>query len=308
MTSQKRDSQERRMRVRQIRRLGAARLREQGIDAAKLAQEMIRGLAAHQGSVGATPEQEARPMVPVQETLELEEEPRRLARAPQSIEALFDRLCTCPDGQGRLVRQGETLFGSGQEATTIFLIRQGVVRLNHLTLGGKKLILELRFAGDLVGERALAQRVVHEVSAVAVTRVRVCECRRADFLYALENNPRLLRELMHRLAEYALRRSEAAVRLCGLYGAHEKAAYMLVKLARRLGKPTSSNSVVFQLPLQRKDFAELIGVTPKTVIRTFRHWIERDWLEINGDHWTIYGLEQLERLAGNIWLPERKEG
>lgn len=310
MTSQSRDSQERKMpvNIREIRHLGASRLKEQGIDTAQLIKKIRRVLVGRLDgpAIGQKPRQV--PSVSAVDS-DTEEKPRRLmGQVPDGIETLVSKLCTCPDGQGRLVGQGETLFGSGQEATIIFLIRQGVVRLNYLDLAGKRLVLELRFAGDLVGERALAQRVVHEVSAVAVTQVRVCECRRADFLYAIENNPRLLRELIHRLADYALRRSEAAVRLCGFYGAHEKTAFILLKIAQQLGEPSSSNSITFQLPFQRKDFAELVGVSTKTLIRTFSEWTERGWLEIGYEGLlTIHDMEKIRALTSRIWLPETKE-
>lgn len=277
--------------IQEIRRLGALRLEEQGTDIAELARGMIRGLLDHLESKKQGPKQQ------------LERAAVELP-VPGTLAALFGELCHCPKGEGRLLKKGETLFGMGQIGTTIFLIREGIVKLSYLSLTGKRLLLEFRSGGDLLGERALASDTTYEASAIAATDVRVCEMAKGSFIYALERNPNLALELCEHFAEYILRRTEAVLRMPLYYGAHERIAYGLLMIAERVGEAISPNVVSLKISLSRKEIAEFAGVSNKTTIRTLSKWFERGWIRENGKDGilVIQDLETLRTLASRIWL------
>jgi hypothetical protein len=72
----------------------------------------------------------------------------------------------------RAYAKNETLFLEGQVADTVYLIREGRVRLTSFGVDGKERHLMILGANGLVGDCALHSAQAYVVSAVAATDTR----------------------------------------------------------------------------------------------------------------------------------------
>jgi CRP/FNR family transcriptional regulator len=91
----------------------------------------------------------------------------------------------------RTYANNETLFLEGQDADTVYLIREGRVRLTSFGVDGKERHLMILGANGLVGDCALHSAQAYVVSAVAATDTVACMVPIAVLQAALSRDPRL---------------------------------------------------------------------------------------------------------------------
>lgn len=169
----------------------------------------------------------------------------RLAELPlfqgldrQAIEYLGQRL------HPRQYKNGEDLFGQGDQGDGLFLIDQGVVRIYRVTPAGKEITLALRGAGEYVGDMSLLDGLPRSASACA--QGGDCHCgflHKDDLHQLLRQQPEaaltMLRVLSRRLREAGDNLEELAfstiqqrlasllLRLCRVEGQREGAVTLL---------------------------------------------------------------------------------
>ncbi|KKU82658.1 MAG: Transcriptional regulator, Crp/Fnr family [Parcubacteria group bacterium GW2011_GWA2_47_8] len=250
----------------QIRKLGALRL-EGGNEKliAEIVQGTIKGVLDYQVSQGiVSPSRDTRGVTNQKpggsRTGRVSSEHSRgqledvLPIGPVSnLAQLFIEASQGRNPKGAPYEKGSTLFQMGQQATSLYMLNEGIVSLSYLDLNGKKLLLDLRFPGEMVGERSFAPRAAHEASSIAVTDIRASEIRRTDLLYALERNPSVVADVLTQLSNYILRRTEAVLRMSNIHGSKERIAYALLLYVRRVGAVPDNNAVSIRLPFSRID-------------------------------------------------------
>lgn len=140
---------------------------------------------------------------------------RECARCTVRESALFgaldaDALALLHDDIGALrVAPGERIYARGEPVTSVYTVREGMVRFEQVTAGGDRRIVRLAGPGDLIGQEALLQRPCAE-EAVACTEVRLCRIPRQVVERLGQAQPALWRELMQRW-QRALELAEAWV-------------------------------------------------------------------------------------------------
>ena len=89
---------------------------------------------------------------------------------------------------------GETLFYEGDEGDAVYLVVEGIVRLES-----DGLTLNTRTAGECVGELALVDDEPHSAAAVAESSVRLLRWQRRDFQRTLDTDPEVARDIFKML-------------------------------------------------------------------------------------------------------------
>jgi len=157
----------------------------------------------------------------------------------------------------------ETILLQGDEATSVYNITEGTVRLYRLLPDGRRQIIGFLLPGDFMG-LALSER--YAFSADAVEPVKACRFNRVSFSNLVAQKPHFLRRL-HEAATHELTLAQDHMVLLGRRTAEEKVAAFLISLRerrRRLGLGT----VTLPLPMTRQDIADYLGLTLETVSRT----------------------------------------
>lgn len=201
-----------------------------------------------------------------------------LARVPAGVlaaAALARRGTTgaASTGQRRSVARGEELFAEGDSADFFYKVVAGTVRTVKLLSDGRRQIDAFHLAGDIFG---LESGQEHRFTAEAVDEVVVLAFRRGRFTSLLHDNPAFGEQLMSSMIS-SLDRAHEHMVLLGRKTAQEKIATFLLDMAGRLGVQAGAKAPSFELPMQRTDIADHLGLTIETVSRTLTQMV-RDGL------------------------------
>lgn len=162
-------------------------------------------------------------------------------------------------GTTRVIARGEELFAEGDEADHFFKVVKGSVRTYKLLNDGRRQIDAFHLAGDIFGMETGAK---HRFSAEAVEDTTVMAVRRCRFATLAHDDPAFGDQLMSSMMT-SLERAHDHMLLLGRKTAQEKIATFLLDMASRISK-----SDRFDLPMQRSDIADHLGLTIETVSRT----------------------------------------
>lgn len=169
------------------------------------------------------------------------------------------------------------IYAQGDKSGPLYLVEFGTVRVCRVTPDGRRQITSFCLAGDLFG---LEQGEEHEFSAESVDGAGIRVLRPRDAAGFAQSAFSLA------LRGYA--QVQKHVLLLGRLGANEKMARFLVDLMERRG-----GDEIIDLPMQRSDIADYLGVTFETVSRALRALKDRGIVRLN----TISQVEVLDETA-----------
>jgi CRP/FNR family nitrogen fixation transcriptional regulator len=195
------------------------------------------------------------------------------------VRALLD---CCQPGNVTFYPVDATIYAQGDDAGPLYLVEFGTVRICRMTADGRRQITSFCTAGDVFG---LEVGDEHESYAESVDGAGIRVLRPA------QNDG-----FMQRLLGLALRRFSQIQRhvlLLGRLNANEKMASFLVYLLDRQG----SEDVV-NLPMQRNDIADYLGLTFETVSRVLRFLKDQRIIRLQSvDRIEILDLDALAALS-----------
>lgn len=147
-----------------------------------------------------------------------------------------------------------TIYGQGDRSGSLYLVEFGTVRISRVTVDGRRQITSFCLAGDVFG---LEDGEEHEFSAESVDGAGVRVLRPAD-------NADFAQSVLS-LALRGFAQVQKHILLLGRLGANERVARFLVDLMQRQG-----GDEIINLPMQRNDIADYLGMTFETVSRVLR--------------------------------------
>jgi CRP/FNR family transcriptional regulator, nitrogen fixation regulation protein len=162
-------------------------------------------------------------------------------------------------GVARSLTRGEELFAEGDASDFFYKVVSGTIRTYKLLSDGRRQIDEFHLAGDIFGLEPGDQ---HRFSAEAVEEASVIMFRRRRFALIAQEDPSLGDQVMTSLMRN-LERAHDHMLLLGRKSAQERIATFLLDMSKRIAKGDS-----FDLPMQRSDIADHLGLTIETVSRT----------------------------------------
>jgi CRP/FNR family transcriptional regulator, cyclic AMP receptor protein len=93
-------------------------------------------------------------------------------------------------------RRGEWIFSLGDSADTIYLLREGRVKMTALAEGGHEVLHEILGPGEIFGDTSTILGIPRTTSAQALETCLVCEIYRQDFETLLSTYPELSFQLL----------------------------------------------------------------------------------------------------------------
>lgn len=163
---------------------------------------------------------------------------------------------------------GSGIFTQGAPADRLFLIKAGRVKLSRATEEGAELILDIRKAGDFLGETVLGEDVEYPVSAWCLEPTLVCGFTQERFRRLVTEHPNIgyqvIRNLSNRVTSLSTRvGSMSATRLEDrLYG-------VLAMVAREHGMPVTGGRAI-HFPLTHEELSFLVGAHRVSVTRAMK--------------------------------------
>lgn len=172
-------------------------------------------------------------------------------------------------GQSHRLGKAQELFAQGDAAEFFYKVVAGSVRSCKLLSDGRRQIDAFHLSGDIFGLEAGPE---HRFTAETLEDTTVRAFRRYRLGDLIADDPAFGEEIMTSMMR-GLERAQDHMLLLGRKTAQEKIASFLLDMAARL----AGGSVHVDLPMQRADIADHLGLTIETVSRTLTQ-LARDGL------------------------------
>lgn len=177
-----------------------------------------------------------------------------------------------PAGTQMVLAKGEELFAEGDDAEFFYEVVSGAIRTYKLLSDGRRQIDAFHLPADIFGLEAGTE---HRFSAEAVGDVTVIAYRRSRLAALIQDDAEFRDRIMNATLR-SLERAQDHMLLLGRKTAQEKMASFLLDMAERL----SDDHEHFELPMQRSDIADHLGLTIETVSRTLTQFARNGLIEL----------------------------
>lgn len=181
---------------------------------------------------------------------------REPARSGDAVRALLSRQPL------RRLSSDDHLFYEEDDDRNVYRIESGIVALYKILGNGRRQIVSLRFAGDIIGLDAAAS---HLCSAAAVSPVTARSVTQDMIERLVDRQPEAASEIIDLMAA-ELSSTRQQIMLLNRRSALEKLAAFILELDRRQAKGPRNGKLV-SVPMSRTDIADFLGLTIETVSR-----------------------------------------
>ena len=180
----------------------------------------------------------------------------------------------------RVVRfaRGAAVFTQGAEATSVFYIQEGGVKLSVLSSTGKEAVVALLGPGDFFGEGCLAGQTLCMATATAIVPTTVMRIRKRDMMRALHEQSALSDRFIAHMLERNIRIEEDLVDQ--LFNSSEKRLARALLLLARYGTDDAPERVLPKL--SQETLAEMVGTTRSRVNFFMNKFRKLGFIEYNG--------------------------
>ncbi len=201
------------------------------------------------------------------------------------------------EGRSQVIPKGKTLVWEGEEASLVANVIEGVLKLSTSTSDGREQIVGVVYPADFIG-RPFGERSQHSVTALVDSKV--CLFPRTMFDRLAREHPDLEHQLLGRALD-ELDRARRWMLLLGRKSASERVASFLLEMSARLADPSDNRPLDdFDLPLDRQQIADVLGLTIETVSRQLSALRAAGIIELPGRRALgIRDRNQLALLAGD---------
>jgi CRP-like cAMP-binding protein len=183
------------------------------------------------------------------------------------------------------------IFFTGDEGTTLCIVRRGRVKLALTSPEGREVILDLFGPGDVFGELALLDGQPRSADAVAIEATQLLHLSREDFLRYLEDHPRVAIRLLGVLSR-RLRRDATLVSDAAFLDVPARLARAILRLA-----DTRADGTVGTPTLNQETLAGLAGTTRETLNKWLGFFQDQGAVVWENGAVTVIDAERLRRRA-----------
>ncbi|WP_210151386.1 Crp/Fnr family transcriptional regulator [Chryseobacterium scophthalmum] len=160
----------------------------------------------------------------------------------------------------------DEIFIEGSVSKYYFQIRSGVVEINNYDESGKEFTQHILFNGQSIGESFLIGDMSYTVNAVAKSKCTIIKILKPAFVKMLDENPEVSSQLFKQIA---YRLSDKYYMLFTLISQNPESK--IESILQYLKKNSDYNQPFsYEVPLTRKQIANLTGLRVETVIRTVK--------------------------------------
>lgn len=163
---------------------------------------------------------------------------------------------------------GELVFLEGDQARIMFIIKAGRVKLAKVGADGGEVLVDIRKAGDFLGETFLNEDAEYPLTAECVEASLLCGFTKARFERLVTDNPNIglqvIRNMSDRISWLTSRASgTSATRL------EQRLYAVLTDLAREHGTSTD-RGLAIQFPLTHEELGFLVGAHRVSVTKALK--------------------------------------
>jgi CRP/FNR family transcriptional regulator len=185
----------------------------------------------------------------------------------------------------------QILFGGGTEATEMFLITRGVVKLTRVTPDGRAQVVRLVYPGHIAGSEGFFHER-HDVTAEALASGGACVLPRNRLMRTLRTCPEFALHLLQAMHE-ELEQARQQIQEMGRTSAESKICALLCDLFPHMSDEREESV----LPLAHQDLADILGLTRETISRVVSDMAKRRVFSLSRKRVQVHDFARLRELA-----------
>ncbi|MFJ4677868.1 Crp/Fnr family transcriptional regulator [Kitasatospora sp. NPDC088783] len=190
---------------------------------------------------------------------------------------------------------GEVLIEEGEDRQELWFLHRGKVKVTCLLGRGRAWLMDVKGAGDVVGEVAVMDSGPRSATVVASTEVVATVVSWRDLQPFFRSHPDALHALYQVLGD-RLRTSDRRRMEFGAYPVMVRLARILVELALTYGKQ-GRNATRIDVNLSQPEYADLIGSRTNTVHKALAALREAELITTGERQTHVQDLTELRKTA-----------
>lgn len=163
---------------------------------------------------------------------------------------------------------GQALFMQGDPTDEMFLIKGGRIKLSKVLEDGTELTLDIRKAGDFVGENMFSEEGQYPVSAYCLEDTLTCGFSRKQFEEVVLQHPKVGLQIIKNLSERITWLTQRVGSLA-VTNIEDRLYRVLSSVAKEHGTP-GPQGIVIQFPLTHEDMSFLTGAHRVSITRAMK--------------------------------------
>ncbi len=176
------------------------------------------------------------------------------------------------------IRKGEAIFREGDKLDGVFCVREGVSKLSKLSANGKDQIVKLASKGEIMGQRSVIVEESTNLSAVAVSDMKVCFIPKEIISGTLNTNPNFAVEVLRHMA-HDLKEADDVIVNMTQKTVKQRIAEAFLYLRKSYGE---DNEGFLTLTLSREDIANVVGTATESCIRVISDFKKQGLIKASG--------------------------
>ncbi|MFQ6860706.1 MAG: Crp/Fnr family transcriptional regulator [Beduini sp.] len=209
-------------------------------------------------------------------------------KIPESLFTYFEQA-----GQKRFYHQNSIIYMQEDQATDLYLITKGRVRVYSLFKDGREITIEIVEKGRIFGDSSFIQEATRPVSVSAVSDVELISCSLEAMLPYLALSPELTKLLFQLLSETCQHLSTLLDRSY-FYDRYQKVAIFLLEQTRFTNEDKGIRQN--ELCYSHEEIGECVGLNRVTVTKILNEFQENRWILLSYKKITILNREGLESI------------
>jgi CRP/FNR family transcriptional regulator len=195
-----------------------------------------------------------------------------------------------------LYQPGVLLFSEKAVPAGIFIVISGEVKLSINSSEGKRLILNIAKAGEVLGLSSVLSGLPSEMTAEVLYPSRIAVIARDQFIAFMSRHPEVYQAVTQELSLQYKLACEQLRTVALSSSAPEKLARLLLEWSEN-GQKTEAG-MRFRFSLTHEEIGEFIGASRETVTRTLSTFKNRRLVAFHGSMLEIPSRVALENVAG----------
>lgn len=179
--------------------------------------------------------------------------------------------------------KGSLICHEGEPFENLLLINKGKVKVYRNSVDGKEQILYILSEGDFFGERnLLIKEKLADCNAETMEETMVCTITKQDYRQLLLRYPDIGLKIMEELFE-RIDKLENLLANVNPRETEQRICLMLIEFRNKYGKIQPDGTILIDLPLNREEMANYIGLTRETVSRKLNVLKEAGIIDLIGN-------------------------
>lgn len=192
------------------------------------------------------------------------------------------------------VKRNQPIFSEGEQATGLYIVVSGSVKIYKLSFDGKEQILHILGAGEPFAEVAVFAGTTYPANSITMEKSRLFYIPRQAFLELIGRYPSVALSMLATLS-LRLRQFAGMIESLSLKEVPGRLATHLLLLSDQ-----NKGDATIELTIAKTQLAAYLGTIPETLSRILSKLVKAGYIESKGAVVTILDRDGLQEMAEGV--------